>query len=83
MHLIFYKIANTKYFLQQGFLSSLLFFSMLINNIVLDKYVVYVCKSIRNGLEIKYTSFMAQVVFGKGEKIMQWQGVAVGDQLNL
>lgn len=56
---------------------------MLINNIALDKYVAYVCKSIRNGLEIKYISFMTEVVFGKGEQIMEWQGVAVGDQLNL
>lgn len=43
----------------------------------------YIDKSIRNGLEMKHINFRTEVVFGKEEQVVGWQGVVVGDGLNL
>lgn len=85
MYLILCKIAGTRDFVSEEVFSKcfILFFSMMVNNIALDKYMVYVDKSIRNGLEIKYIDFRTEVVFGKEEQVVEWQGVVVGDRLNL
>lgn len=48
------------------------FFSVMVNNIASDKYMVYVDEGIRNELEIKYIDFMTEVVFGKEEWGVEW-----------
>lgn len=76
MYLILCKIAGTRDFVSEEVFSKCFilwfFFSVMVNNIASDKYMVYVDEGIRNELEIKYIDFMTEVVFGKEEWGVEW-----------